>query len=73
MSIFSYCDNAEIWWDKSSKRRILWCKRIANIWDVDINNIAISKLVERKNNFKYLIGYLYKVIRPLVLILPKIK
>ena len=37
--------------------------------------MAISKLIElneTKYNFKYLIGYLGKVIRPLVLTLPKI-
>ena len=33
-------------------------------------NIVISKLVKTKS--KYLIGYLGKVIRPLVLIVPKI-
>ena len=38
---------------------------------VNFNNIVISKLVEAKNNFKYLLGYLNIVIRPLVLILPK--
>ena len=42
------------------------------IWNVDVNNIVISKLVETKNNSKYLIGYLDKVTRLLVLILPKI-
>ena len=43
-----------------------------NIWDVYIGNIVISKLIETKTNSNYLIGYLDKVIRPLVLILPKI-
>ena len=33
--------------------------------------MVISKLVETKTNSKYLNGYLDKVIRPLVLILPK--
>ena len=33
--------------------------------------LGISKLIETKNNCKYLIRYLYEVIRPLVLILPK--
>ena len=42
-----------------------------NIWDVNIDNIVISKLIETKTNSKYLIGYLNKVIRPLVLILSK--
>ena len=41
------------------------------IWNVDIDNIVISNLIETKTNSKYLIGYFDKVIRPLVLILPK--
>ena len=40
-------------------------------WDDCVNNIVISKLVEIKNNSRYLIGYLDKIISPLVLILPK--
>ena len=40
-------------------------------WDDYVNNIVISKLVETKKNSRYLIGYLDKVISPLVLILPK--
>ena len=44
-----------------------------NIWDinVNVNHIVISKLVETKNNAKCLIGYLDDIIRPLVLIFPK--
>ena len=42
-----------------------------NIWDVNVDNIFISKLVETKPNSNYLIGYLDKVIKPLVLILTK--
>ena len=56
---------------KSSKRKILWCKKATNILDVDIDNIVISKLAETKTNSTYLIGHLDKVIRPLVLVLPK--
>ena len=41
------------------------------IWDDNVDNIFISKSVETKTNSKYLIGYLDKVIRPLVLIIPK--
>ena len=33
--------------------------------------MVTSNLIETKNNSKYLIGYLDEVIRPLVLILPK--
>ena len=39
--------------------------------DVDIDNMVITKLIELKNMFKYLNGYLHEVIRSLVLILPK--
>ena len=42
------------------------------IWDVNLDNIVVSKLIERKTKSKYLIGTkFYKAIRPLVLILPK--
>ena len=41
------------------------------IWDVDVGNIFISKLIETWKNSKYLIGYLDDVITPLVLRLPK--
>ena len=40
------------------------------IWDVDISAV-ISILVETKDNSKYLTEYLDKIIRPLILILPK--
>ena len=29
-----------------------------NIWDVNVDNLVISILVETKTNSKYLIGYL---------------
>ena len=48
----------EIWQEKSSKRKILWCKK--------------KKRKKKRNKYKYLIGYLHKVIRPLVLVLPKL-
>ena len=46
-------------------------KKPVNICDVNIVNKVISKLIETKINSKYLTGYLDKVIRTLVLILPK--
>ena len=46
-------------------------KKTINIWDVNVDNIVIAKLVETKTNARYLIRYSDKVIRPLVLILPK--
>ena len=59
------------WRDKSSKRKSLYCKKTTNVWDVNIDDIVISKLIETKPNFKYWIGCLDKVIRRLVMILPK--
>ena len=45
--------------------------KLIKVWDVDVINIVVSILLETRNNSKYFIGYLGKVIRPLVLILPK--
>ena len=39
---------------------------------VNVDIITISKLVDTKNNFKYLLGYLDEVMSQLVLMLPKI-
>ena len=36
-------------------------------------NICISDLIETRNNFKYLIGHLDKILRVLVLVLPKMR
>ena len=47
-------------------------KKPIKIWDVNVDNIVISKLIETKTNSKYLFGYLDNAIRPLVLIVPKI-
>ena len=56
--------------EKSNKRKIYAAKKPIKIWDVNVDNIVISKLVKTKTNSKYLIGY-SKVVRPLVLIMPK--
>ena len=56
---------------KVTKKELYGTIKPIKIWDVDIDNIIISKSIEIKNNSKYLIGYLHDVIRPLVLILPK--
>ena len=50
---------------KVAKEKFYAVKKTINIWDVNVDNIVISKLVERKTNSKYLIEYLGKVIRPL--------
>ena len=46
---------------KLQKKNSMVQKKSKIIWDLDINNIAISKLVEEKNNSKYIIGYGNKV------------
>ena len=55
---------------QQNKCFILRKKPLKN-WDVNVDNIVISKISENKTNSKYLIVYLDKDIRPLVLIMPK--
>ena len=45
-------------------------KDLWKMWDVNFDNIVISKFIKTKANSKYLTGYLDKAIRPLVLITP---
>ena len=47
------------------------CCEKTNIWDVNIDNIVIWKLVKTKTNSKYLTWCLDKVIRLLILLMPK--
>ena len=46
-------------------------KKPIKTWDVDVDNIVISKLIKTKTSVKYFIKYVAKVIRLLVLIIPK--
>ena len=57
---------------KVTKEKFYCAKKPVNIWDVNADNIVVSKLIKRKSSSKHLIGYLDEVIKPLVLILPKI-
>ena len=43
---------------KVVKEKFYGDKKPIKIWDVYVDNIVISKLIERKNNSKYLIGHL---------------
>ena len=44
------------------------------IWDVNVDNIVISKLVKTKTNSKYLIGIKFdKAVRPSVLLMSKMR
>ena len=56
----------------AKEKKVHAVKKTVNIWDVNVDNIVISKLVKSKINFNYLIGYLDKVLRALVLIMPKL-
>ena len=47
-------------------------KKPIKIWNVNFDNIVVSKLVETKTNSRYLIGIKFdKAIIPLVLMMPK--
>ena len=54
-----------------AKEKFYAAKKPIKIWDVNLENIIISKLVKTKTNSKYCIGYLYEAIRALVLIMLK--
>ena len=54
------------------KEKFYASKKPIKICDVNVDNIVISKLVKIKTNSKYLIAYLNKTIRPLILIMLKI-
>ena len=43
---------------KVAKEIFYSAKKPIDMWDVDVNNIAISNLIEKNNNSKYLFGYL---------------
>ena len=43
------------------------------MWDADVDEIVISKLIETKYSSKCMTDYLDDVIRALVLVLPKLK
>ena len=55
---------------KIAKETFYAAKRLIKLWNVNVDNIVISELVKKKNS-KYLIGYLDKTMRPLVLKMPK--
>ena len=54
-----------------TKEKFHAAKKPIKLWDVIVDNIVISKFIKTKIYSKYLIGYLDKDIRPLVLIIPK--
>ena len=72
LKFISYYNNADIQRDKKQPRKgLIQQKKIMRIWDANVDNAVISKLVKTKTNSKYLIRYSDKVIRPSVLIMHK--
>ena len=62
----------EIWRKRISKRKVLCPKNPVKIWDVNVENIIISKLIKTKSNSKYLIEIkLDRAKRPLFLTMAK--
>ena len=59
------------WETKIEKEKFYVAKKPKKIWNVDVDKIVPSNCVQTETKSKYLIGYLDKVIRPLVLILPR--
>ena len=54
-----------------TKEKFYTTKKTYKIWDVNVENIVISKLINTKTSSKYLIGIKFdKAIRALILILP---
>ena len=56
---------------KLAKEKFYDAKNSIKIWDVDVSNIVVSRLIKTKTNYKYLIRYLDEVITTLVLTLPE--
>ena len=55
-----------------AKEKFYAAKKPMKIWEVNVDNIVILKLVKTKSNSKYFVGYLDKDIKPLVLVMPQI-
>ena len=55
----------------AAKEKLYGAEKTVSIRDVNVNNIAISYLIETKNNWKHLAAYLDEVIKPSILILPE--
>ena len=55
------------------KRQIIYAAKNQYTFGINIDNLVLSKLVQTKSNSEYLIGFLDKVTRPLVLIMAKMR
>ena len=54
-----------------AKENFYGAEKPIKLWDINVDTLVILKLVKTKTNSKYLIEYLDKDIRQLVLIMPK--
>ena len=54
------------------KEKFYIAKKPIKLWHVNVDSIVYLKFIETKTNCRCLIGSLDKVIKPLVLIMPKI-
>ena len=63
----------EISTEKTSKRKVfISANKPVKVWQANVDNIVISKLIQTKTNSKYLIGIKFeKVLRSLVLTMHK--
>ena len=57
---------------KDAKEKFYGARKPTKIWDVNVDKIVVSKLIQTRTNYKYLIRHLNKIIKPLVLVLSKI-
>ena len=55
------------------KKQIIYAAKNQYTFGINIDNLVLSKLVQTKSNSEYLIGFLDKVTRPLVLIMAKMR
>ena len=58
---------------KVTKEKFYADKIASKIWDLNVDDTFISKLVKIETNSKYLIGYLDQAIGPLVLTMLKLR
>lgn len=57
---------------EKQQKKFYGAKELTKIWHVNIGGKVISILIEKKSSSNYLNEYLDDVMRPLILILPKV-
>ena len=54
-----------------ARQKFYAAKKLIKIWDINVDNMVITKSVKTKTNSKYLIEFSDKAKRPIVLIMTK--